>query len=136
MNVLEGVVQLDRRDDPPRVVLDTNPVQVLDVRWTDIEGCYLLRIALDGVAHHLGVTCTSLVVEVLFVRHRGPFLRIPGEDSFWPTVEKYGLGLSSLSAVAQRDARAARPQLQLAMGRASHERGSHGAMTPRKKGRP
>lgn len=123
---LEGVVQLDRSGPPPRVCLDTAPVQVLPVTWDDILGCWYLSMELDELAHRLGASCTTLVVELLVVRYRGPFLRVPGEDSFWPRVERYGLALASVAAVDQRDARARRRQLSLAMNTPSHERGSEG----------
>lgn len=123
---IEGVVQLDRQLPPPRVMLDTVPAQQLDVPWRDIVGCWLMRVRLSWAKNDF----TALVLEVLIVTHRGPFVRVPGEDAFWPAGEKYGLALESVSAIAQRDARRATHQLKLSIGAPPiHD----GARLPRKK---
>lgn len=109
---IEGVVQLDRSGPPPRVMLDTVPPQQLDVPWRDVIGCWLMRVKLSWVRES---DFRSLVLELLVVVHRGPFVRVPGEDAFWPFGEKYGLALESVAAVAQRDQRKATQQMKLAL---------------------
>lgn len=134
---LEGVVQLDRSGPIPRIALDTSPVRVLsDIRWEDIVGCWLVRLELDRAAKRW-VDCTELVVELLVVRYWGPFWRVRPDDTYWPSVERYGLGVTSLTAQAASTARQRRTQLNLQIGAAlTHERGNHGSVIrTRKKGR-
>lgn len=130
---LAGVVQLDRSGEPPRVLLDTHPVQRLDVRWDDIVGCWRVRLRLDeGARRFAYAQSAELVVDMLVVRYRGPFFRVPGyDDAFWPGAEAYGFGVESLAAVAQRDERKARTQIQMELGNRA-ELGNLGTKSRRK----
>lgn len=129
---LEGVVQLDRSGPPPRVMYDTRPVRQVDVAWRDVLGCWLMRVKVDPMAGRQAET-----FEVLIVNHYGPFVRIPGEDAFWPAGERYGLRLESVAATAQSNARQATQQLRLELATPSHTLGNLGTKVPRphKKGR-